>query len=86
MSEHLKDEAASLIYSIERMDFTVIQDLIDEIEDLEEEVATLNEEHSEIIAELGHTIDDLEEKLRQSELERVQLLNIISQLKDGVVV
>jgi predicted RNase H-like nuclease (RuvC/YqgF family) len=86
MSEHLKDQAASLIYSIERMDFTVIQELIDEIEDLEEEVATLNEEHSEIIAELGYTIDGLEEKLRQSELERVQLLNIISQLKDGVVV
>lgn len=86
MSEHLKDKAANLIYSIERMDFTVIQELIDEIEDLEEEVATLNEEHSEIIAELGYTIDGLEEKLRQSELERVQLLNIISQLKDGVVV
>lgn len=78
----LEREANELIFSINRLDSTVIEGLIANIEELEGQIETLGVEHALEVTDLQDKLSDYEAKYYTSQVERLQLLEIIKNLNN----
>lgn len=78
----LEKEANHLVDSINYLDVTVITDLIAKVEELEGQIETLEVEHSLEVDDLQDKLSDYEAKYYTSQVERLQLLEIIKNLSN----